>query len=294
MLDRKKIALALGHFDGVHKGHAKVISKCVEQARKHGLTSVAITFDGDLKGFLNHSNYSVVDTATEREIKLKSLGIDTVWGLKVNKGTLSMPKEKFLEMLYEKYDIKVFVCGLDFRFGLNAGGDINFLREYGAARGSKVVAVKTKKRALKKISTSTVKELLTNGKIEKANLLLGAPYQITGKVVSGRRIGHELGFPTANVSVASEKTPLKQGVYFATVTLDKEYRAIVNYGARPSFGLYDAVMEVHLLDFSGDLYGKELTVKFVKYLRNIIKFSDKTGLTNQLEKDRERAKRIKL
>ncbi|MBQ9104437.1 MAG: riboflavin biosynthesis protein RibF [Clostridia bacterium] len=294
MSGKLKVALALGHFDGVHKGHAKVIKECVKLARESGLTSVALTFDGDLKGYLSHSKYSLVDTGLERETKLKALGIDTVCHLKVDDSTLSMSKEQFLQSLVERFDIKVFVCGVDFKFGKNALGTVDYLKEFALKIGATVCVVEPENHLGEKISTTTIKTLLSNGEIEGANALLGLPYKLGGKVVDGRRIGRKMGFPTANIIVDKEKTPLKKGVYFGLIELDKTYRAIINYGARPSFNLYDTVMEVHIIDFNGDLYGKEITVSFIKYLRDTKKFNNKEELSIQLEKDLEIAKGIKL
>lgn len=294
MSDKLKVALALGLFDGVHIGHVKVIKQCVKKARKHRLFSVVLTFDGDLKGYLNKQPLKCVYTYNERQEKIKSLGVDVVHPLKVDETTLSKTAEEFLIELTEKYQVKYFVCGKDFRFGKNAEGNVKFLKNFAKRKGIKVKVVSPCVRGSKKISTTQVKELLSQGKLDKAKKLLGKNYSITGKVIGGRRVGSKLGFPTANVIVDKEKTPLKKGVYAGYVELNGVYKAIINYGGRPSFELYEPLMEVHIIDFNGDLYEKTITVNFVKFLRETIKFESIEELVEQLEKDVKNAKEIKI
>lgn len=294
MSDKIKAVLALGHFDGVHIGHVQVLKTCIEKAKERNAVSVALTFDGDLKGFLNGKKHGVIDTVCERENKIKSLGVETICRLQVDEKTLSETKREFLEELSEKYDVAAYVCGKDFRFGKNAEGDAEFLKEYAKENGSEVFVVDDQNVSGEKVSTTAVKKLLESGDVKKAKILLGAPFSVTGKVTGGRTVGRSMGFPTANIAVDKSKTRLKEGVYFGTVRLERVYRAIINYGARPSFGLYDEVIEVHLIDFSGDLYGKTISVEFMERLRDVIKFESKEELKKQLVKDETCARKIKL
>jgi riboflavin kinase/FMN adenylyltransferase len=191
-------------------------------------------------------------------------------------------------------NIIAYVCGEDYRFGKFGKGTVADLKRYADEKGQKVIVAQTELFEERKISTSYIKRILSKGNLEKANRLLETPYFITGTVYADRKMGHELGFPTLNININHEKHPLRDAVYAGHTYIDgKKHKVIINYGPRPTFDLTDRLVEAHVVDFEGDLYGKEIKLHFDSYMREIQKFSGKESLRRQLEKDLEYIKGIK-
>ncbi len=287
MLDKnQRVVIALGYFDCVHKGHRKVIGGAFALAEKLNAKPVVFTFDGNLKGAIKGEREKNVYTTTERMLMLREMGVNDVYCAPINKQFLGLEAKAFLDKINSELNIVGYVTGDDYRFGYKGKGDVEFLKDYATKNAQQVVVTNTETADGLRISTSLIKELLTNGDIKRANYLLDRNYSITGEVVKDRRVGTRLGFPTININVESQKHLIKNGVYYGNVIVDGiKYKAIINYGARPTFNLEEKVLEAHLIDFNGDLYGKTLTISFEGYLRDIVAFKDGIGLKEQLEKD---------
>ncbi len=287
MLDNnQKVVIALGYFDSVHKGHRKVITSAFALAEKLNAKPVVFTFDGNLKGTIKGETERNVYTTTERMLILSEMGVNDVYCAPINKQFLGLEAKAFLDKINSELNIVGYVTGDDYRFGYKGSGDVNFLKEYATKNAQQVVVTNTETADGLRISTSLIKELLINGDIKKANYLLDRNYSITGEVVKDRRVGTSIGFPTINICVENQKHLIKNGVYYGNVIVDGiKYKAIINYGARPTFNLEEKVLEAHLIGFNGDLYGKTLTVSFEGYLRDIVAFKNGIGLKEQLEKD---------
>ncbi len=283
--------MALGYFDCVHKGHKMVIESALSTAKERGAKLVVLTFSGNLRASLSGGEERAVYTLEERVKILKDLGADEVFVAPVNKTFLSMGKLAFLNLINKKYNILGYTCGEDYRFGKGGLGDIEYLKNYANSRAQSVEIIPDVLYNGQKISTTAIKELLKNGDIAGVNQRLSKNYSISGIVFGDRKVGSKLGFPTVNIKPAREKLKLKQGVYAGHITIDgKKYKAMINYGSRPTFGLDESLLEAHVIGFSGELYGRELTVYFDKFLRDIKKFSSKEELKKQLEKDLEGVK----
>lgn len=287
MLDKnQRVVIALGYFDCVHKGHRKVIRGAFALAEKLNAKPIVFTFDGNLKGAIKGEREKNVYTTTERMLMLREMGVNDVYCAPINKQFLGLEAKAFLDKINSELNIVGYVTGDDYRFGYKGKGDVEFLKDYATKNAQQVVVTNTETADGLRISTSLIKELLTNGDIKRANYLLDRNYSITGEVVKDRRVGTRLGFPTININVESQKHLIKNGVYYGNVIVDGiKYKAIINYGARPTFNLEEKVLEAHLIDFNGDLYGKTLTISFEGYLRDIIAFKDGNFLKAQLEKD---------
>ena len=287
MLDNNQsVVIALGYFDSVHKGHRKVIANAYTLAQQLNAKPIVFTFEGNLKGAISGKNEKSVYSLEERKIILNEMGVKEIYCAPVNKDFLSLSAKAFLDKLNLDLKIAGYVTGDDYRFGDKGCGDVEFLRAYAKANGQQVMVTNTQTADGLRISTSLIKELLSSGDIKKANYLLDRNYSITGEVVKDRRVGTKLGFPTVNVEVEKEKHLIKNGVYYGKVDVKgRLYKAIINYGARPTFNLKERVLEAHLIDFDGDLYGQTLTIYFEGYLRDIKAFNDSEALKNQLEKD---------
>ncbi|MBQ8197212.1 MAG: riboflavin biosynthesis protein RibF [Clostridia bacterium] len=294
LIGKTPTVIALGYFDSVHIGHQKVINKALTVAENLSAKTVVFTFNGDLKSALYGSLEGCVYTVNEREYILADLGVNEMLSAPVSKAFLSKGKRAFLNYINKNYDVKAYVCGNDYRFGNKGCGDVKYLKKYAKAHGQNVVIVDTVLSNGKKIATTEIKKLLINGEIEKANQLLGRAYSVTGTVFKDRSVGASLGFPTVNIGVSNEKLSFKKGVYAGHVYVDgKKHTAVINYGARPTFNLATSLIEGHILDYSGDLYGAELTIYFDYFLRDIIKFNSKEDLIERLKQDVDKVREKK-
>ena len=286
---RKKTVLCLGFFDSLHKGHLSVIEKAKEIAKNSGASVTVFSFSGNLKKVLYGKEERVVYLEKERLNLLKDMGIKNTYFMPVTKKYLSLSKNKFLDFLTKKFNISALVFGTDFRFGKNAEGDAEFIKQYAKDKNIKVAVLNLLSVNDKKVSTTLVKELLLGGEITAVNQLLGRKFSITGKVYKDRGVGTKIGFPTANVKYSYDKVSIKTGVYSGVaIVKGKEYKALINYGTRPTFGGNIPTLEVHLIDFSGNVYNKTITVFFNEFIRSEKKFSDVSELTSQIKKDLQR------
>lgn len=265
------VALLLGGFDGLHLGHRYLLSR----AKRSGLpVGIMTIFDG------KHTQ-SLFTEAERRDIFARN-GADFVFELPFSEIKALSPEE-FLNILQEKFPIKRFICGEDFRFGAQAAGTPAYIREWGqvCVESYPLVTVDGEK-----VSSTAIKKALSLGETERAKFLLEEDFFLLGEVVKDRQVGRTIGFPTANIFYPKEKFPLKVGVYETETEVDgKTYRGITNYGARPTFDNETVLTETYLDGFEGDLYGKTLKVGFKRFLRDIQKFERVELLQKQLETD---------
>ncbi len=288
MSDKKltPVVIALGYFDSVHLGHQKVINQARSLAKEKKAKTVVFTFKGNLKGALKGEKEKAVFTYSEREEFIKSLGVDEIYFAPTNKEFLSLSKLDFLDKLCSTYNIVGFVSGKDYRFGKFGEGDTEFLTNYAKEHNQTYLVVDTLSTDKEKISTTLIKKLLSEGDLAQANALLGRQYSVTGEVFEDRKVGRKIGFPTLNMKANKDKHQLKDGVYYGNITLNGvKYMAVINYGARPTFGLDEKLIEAHVIDFNGDLYGQTVTVFFSRFMRDVKKFSNEKSLSEQLKAD---------
>lgn len=293
MLDnlKKPTIIALGYFDSVHLGHQKLIKSARDYAIKNGCTLTVFTFMGNLKAKLNKTDDKCVYLPMERQRLLSDLGADVIYFAPTTKTFLSMGKLAFLNDLNRRFNIKGYFTGLDYKFGKQGKGNVEYLTDYANKNNQKHIVVDTFTFNDIKISTTLVKSALSAGDIGQANALLGRNYSVTGKVIKDRKVGTLIGFPTANILLEQDKFMLKDGVYFGKVQLfNKEYKTIINYGARPTFNLKNKLIEAHIIDFNGDIYNTEITLEFLGFLREIKKFENQEELKEQLRKDLNKIK----
>ncbi len=270
-------AMLLGGFDGLHVGHRQLLTR----AKASGLPVGVMTIAGG-------KSTDSLFTFREREDIFRRAGADFLFELPFDE-IKDLSGEEFLGLLVEKFSPKLFVCGEDFRFGAGAKGTPELIKQ---ATRVCVEVFPLVQFDGEKVSSTSVKKLLDSGKVESASALLGEDYFLIGEVVKDRQVGRTLGFPTANVLYPSDKYPLKKGVYETCVEADgKRYKGITNYGARPTFAESTVVAESHLDGFEGDLYGKEIKVSFVRFLREVRKFDTPQALRTQLKEDIGRVRR---
>lgn len=287
-----KTVIALGYFDSVHLGHVKVMTEAKKIANSLQAKTVIFTFEGNLKKAVTGKDEKCIFLSKERKEILKDFGFNDVYFAPATEDFLSMTGEEFLFFLNAKYDIVCYVCGADYKFGRSGGGNVEYLKEYAKRLGQQVKVVDTLYLNGEKVSTTLIKEYVKSGEIEKANGLIGRSFSVTGKVVKDRGIGKTIGFPTANVEFPIDKEMPRNAVYKGRTRVgESEYPSIINMGSRPTFGLDKPVLEVNLIGFDGDLYGKEITVYFDGYLREIKKFDDVEELKAQLEVDKNNVRK---
>ena len=263
-------AMLLGGFDGLHAGHRLLLSRAKESGFPVGVMTII--------GCKEESIF----TFQEREEIFKNAGVDFVFELPFEE-IKDMSPEAFLQKLTEEFNPKLFICGEDFRFGAKAKGTPEMIKQ---ATHVRVEVLPLLEMDGEKVSSRQIKSLLSQGEIGKANQMLSSPFFLMGEVVKDRQIGRTIDFPTANIAYPIGKFPLKKGVYETRVLLNgKTYKGITNYGARPTFDNETITTETYLDGFDGDLYGKILTVQFIKYLRDVKKFESVEELKIQLQKD---------
>lgn len=285
--------VALGNFDGIHLGHRKIVENCVQKAREEGLVSLVWSFrrhpEHILKG--NFSSGNII-SLRDKEAILKELGIDHLFLEDFERVRDFSPEEFCEKILIRQLSARFVFCGFNFRFGKNGSGDAAFLKNYLGAKGITVIAEEPVCLGGFPVSSTRIRALLAEGEMEAVKTLLGRPYSIRFPVLHGKRLGRTIGFPTLNQVFPEEYVTPKKGVYAVRVTFDgREYFGVCNVGSRPTVDDDDRVIaETHLLDFSGELYGKEVRVEFHRFLRAETKFSSLEELKLQIGKDREKAR----
>ena len=287
----KKTIYALGYFDGVHLGHRALLSACREAAEEHGCKSGAVTFLGHPERLLTGIAIPLINTNEDREEMLLS-AVDTVVELTFTESLMAMPWQDFIEMLLRDHGAAGFVCGSDFRFGWKGAGTAQLLADFCKEQGCSCTVVPEQTVKGIRVSSTHIRTLLEEGKMEEAAQFLGHRHILSGTVTRGRQLGRTIGVPTANLNYPEELVQLKKGVYACTVQADgKQYMAVTNVGTRPTVGGSHITAESFLLDFSGDLYGKQITVEFYEFLRPEQKFSSLEELKDQIQNDRKTVKK---
>lgn len=289
------VFLAIGVFDGVHLGHRAVLMRTLEDARAAGGTAVAVTFDPHPAKVLRPERAPRLLTAHAHKLQLiRALGIETVLAIPFTAEFAVMPPEDFVVALHEACRPLREICvGHQWCFGRNRAGTLTLLGEMGRKLGFTEVGVPAVELDGLPISSTVIRHAVRDGELGLAERLLGRPYAILGTVVEGRKLGHALGFPTANLAAHNEQFP-PDGVYAATARLGgRSLRAVVNLGSRPTIDAAgERTLEIHLLDFDGDIYGEDIEVAFRTLLRAEEKFPDVEALKAQIARDVERAREV--
>ena len=289
--------LAIGVFDGVHRGHQAVISTSAKHAQSANGTPVVVTFDPHPMKVLRPREAPHLLTATQRKIRLiRQLGVQHLLVIKFDKAFAATAPEDFVQQLVtHSKPLREICVGHEWSFGKGRRGNLALLRKLGAQFDFHVVGIPAVTLPNgEPVSSTAIRHAVEAGDLAKAAEMLGHQYTILGTVVRGERLGKKIGFPTANLSAHSEQFP-PNGVYFAQATLDGViYPGVVNLGYRPtvSSGKSERVLEIHLLDFDHEIYGKDVEVRFVRYLRPEQKFENLDALVRQIEFDVQQARQL--
>ena len=291
----KKSIILIGNFDGVHLGHQKLFKLAQLYKKKHKLKIGVINFDPMPKMYFNKSLKNFKITSVHQKLKLlNQLKVDFIITKKFNKNFSKVKSINFIkEILYKKLNCKFLFVSNNFRFGNKREGDVKLLINHEKNYDYKVVNPKPVIKNKKTVSSTLIRNFLENGNLDKANKFLGRQWTVDGVVQKGRQIGKKIGFPTCNIDIKDYVLALP-GVYAVRVLWknnSKEFKGIANLGYRPTFNQRKILLEVHLFNFSGNLYNKHLSVQFLKFIRKEKKFKNVIQLRNQIKSDLRIAKK---
>ncbi|CAH1197776.1 Bifunctional riboflavin kinase/FMN adenylyltransferase [Paenibacillus plantiphilus] len=288
--------LAIGHFDGVHRGHQNVIRRAVEAARVAGLQSAVMTFHPHPKEVLGQGEQYVtcLTPLDEKVERFRRLGVDIVYVVHFDIAFAAVSPSEFVDDVLRPLAVKKAIVGFDFSFGSRGAGKTDTLR----ALGQPDIAVEIVEPLMlndRKVSSTHIREALAEGQPETAEQLLGEPYAIRGTVVHGEGRGRTIGYPTANIEPEAAYVMPRQGVYAIMAEVKgKRISGVLNIGVKPTFHdqLPKPVMEAHLFDFNSDLYGQSLTIRFISFLRKEKKFGSIDELIAQINSDALQAREV--
>ncbi|MCX7746895.1 MAG: bifunctional riboflavin kinase/FAD synthetase [Clostridia bacterium] len=286
--------VGLGNFDGLHIGHMALVNTLISESRLNGLDPIVYTFTKHPENILRKKLFTPLLIPKEKKIQLLSeMPLSFLCFDEFDERFSRMKPETFVkDILVAKLKAKLAVAGFDYRFGFKGEGDAKLLKELGKVYNFKVVIIPPVKLEDKIISSTLIRENVAKGKMDDVFKLLGRHFSIMGEVEKGRRIGNTIGFPTANLNPEGYLILPHDGVYITRTLLDgKRYDSVTNIGNNPTFeGLSKPVVETHLLDFEGDIYGKKIEVFFISKIRGEKKFDGKDELVKQIRKDVKKAK----
>jgi riboflavin kinase/FMN adenylyltransferase len=284
----------MGNFDGIHRGHQEIFRTLKREAEEEGGTPLVITFfPHPLKVLFPDRAPKLITSLEDRIELIEACGIHHVLCLPFTEAFATWDPERFVrDILIEKIGTKKVLVGEDFRFGKNRAGDITFLQEKGEPYGYTVQKIHPVEVDGLEVSSTRIRQFIQNGHIRESTAMLGRPYSISGKVVSGERRGKTLGFPTANLATEAELLP-PNGVYAVWVNPGGDRRpSVASLGIKPTFSGTQFTIEAHVFDFDEDIYGRPLKMEFVEWLRAERSFPNAQALVEQIHLDAKQARQI--
>jgi riboflavin kinase/FMN adenylyltransferase len=281
--------LSFGNFDGVHRGHQYLLAQVVEEAKKRSTEAVAVTFSPHPQFIVQGKEPSAIFTLAEKLQKIQAQGVDECIIHPFDIQTSRLDPQDFVHLVMRSIQPQLVILGYDFRFGKGGGGDFFLFEEIASEYQCEVRQSKPFSENDQPVSSSRIRKLLEHHDLQQANTLLGSRYAVQGKVIKGKKLGRELGFPTANLD-CSKMPLLPEGIYGAWVNgagFSEPRLAAVSYSTNPTVNTEEThpVLEVYILDFSGDLYGQLLEVEFDHWIRDSIRFADLDELKKQMQSD---------
>lgn len=290
----KNTVITIGTFDGVHKGHQKILKRIIDIAKSRNGKSILITFYPHPRFVLQPGNkdLKLLNTLDEKIRLLENFGLDNLVVAPFSKGFSQMPALAYIkDFLVENFHPNTIVIGYDHHFGINRSGDIALLKEYQKIFQFQVEQISKETIEDIAISSTKIRKALLAGDIETSTHLLGHPYQLSGYVIKGEQIGRTLGFPTANIQLTvNYKLIPKTGVFAVLINVQgKAYKGMLNIGFRPTVEGNSKTIEVNIFDFNKDIYGEEISITLVKRLRDEKKFKNLEALKKQITSDKKEA-----
>ena len=293
IVNMDRTAVALGNFDGVHLGHQELIRETVEQAGKDGVKSAVFTFANHPSGLIPGVKAVKSILSDERKAELiEELGVDILIDVPFTEELRDLEAEDFVrEMLVGRMNVKDAFCGYNYQFGARAFGTAEILEMFGNKYGFNVFEMPPFEIEGHVVSSSLIRLLIEKGYVSRIKTYMGRHYEIEGEVVVGNRLGKKLGFPTSNLNLNETMAAPPNGVYTTyCVYGGVRYPSITNVGIKPTVGDFDKNVETHIFDFDKELYGKHITVEFLKKMRDEQKFDSLDELSAQIVRDCESAR----
>lgn len=281
------LLLSIGVFDGVHVGHRAVLRSLVDQ-RRPGTLAAALTFERHPQAFLHPGEAPKAITTTDEKVNLlDGCGLDVLFLLPFDERIAGLEAHAFLrDVLVERLHVKLLVVGENWRFGKERGGDVELARAVLPPLGCRFEAATLMERDGESVSSSRIRALIEERRFASADALLGSEYTVSGTVTYGDGRGHLLGYPTANLAMPPEKLIPTDGVYGAIARHDGTDRtAVVSIGSKPTFGGGATVVEAHLLDYSGSIYGQQIALRKWRFIRDQMRYDGAAALVRQIDRD---------
>ena len=281
--------ISIGNFDGMHKGHIELVKENVRIAKENNLVPTVLTFDQMPEEYFKANDFFRLMEMSDKYKVFEKLGVEQVFVIPFDKSFSEINENVFIkEILIEKLSLKYLIVGKDFKFGYKRMGNIELLQKYSELGGYNLLSLDLVKISSDKISSRDIRILIKNGKIKEANQLLAVPFSLSGKVIHGEKRGRRLGYPTANIEIY-KSYPIN-GIFLVNILFeDKKLFGLASWGNKPTFSGLDHVLEVNILDFESDIYGKQLKVIFIDKIRDQIKFDNQDELIEQMNKDKKTA-----
>jgi riboflavin kinase/FMN adenylyltransferase len=281
--------ISIGNFDGMHKGHIELVKETVRIAKENNLVPTVLTFDQMPEEYFKANDFFRLMEMSDKYKVFEKLGVEQVLVIPFDKSFSEINENIFIkEILIEKLSLKYLIVGKDFKFGYKRMGNIELLQKYSELGGYNLLSLDLVKISSDKISSRDIRILIKNGKIKEANQLLAVPFSLSGKVIHGEKRGRRLGYPTANIEIY-KSYPIN-GIFLVNILFeDKKLFGLASWGNKPTFSGIDHVLEVNILDFESDIYGKQLKVIFIDKIRDQIKFDNQDELIEQMNKDKKTA-----
>ena len=278
--------IALGNFDGVHRGHIELISKAIENAKKLNIKSSLLLFNEHTDNLVKVGEKDIITTNKTKFEILENLGVDIIYLINFTREFMSYSPIKFLDdFLAKNLKIKGVVVGYDYTYGYKKSGDVKFLKENKNLFES-VEVIEQISYNDEKISSSLIRNLIEDGNIKDANFLLSRPYKLIGKIIHAKGLGKKMGYPTANLELIDNFVIPKFGVYDTDIIIKgKKYRASTNIGTNPTVEHDGITIEAHILDFNEDIYGEIVELELLDFVRPELKFNSLEELFDQIAKD---------
>jgi len=279
--------ISIGNFDGMHKGHIELVKETVRIAKENNLVPTVLTFDQMPEEYFKANDFFRLMEMSDKYKVFEKLGVEQVFVIPFDKSFSEINENIFIkEILIEKLSLKYLIVGKDFKFGYKRMGNIELLQKYSELGGYNLLSLDLVKISSDKISSRDIRILIKNGKIKEANQLLAVPFSLSGKVIHGEKRGRRLGYPTANIEIY-KSYPIN-GIFLVNILFeDKKLFGLASWGNKPTFSGIDHVLEVNILDFESDIYGKQLKVIFIDKIRDQIKFDNQDELIEQMNKDKK-------
>lgn len=281
-------AVALGSFDGVHLGHQALIKMTIRKADELNIKSAVFTFSNHPKELLpNVNEVKNILYKSEKERIMEELGVEYLFDVPFTEEIMTLNPERYIsDLLIKKCNAQVICCGFNHRFGYKAKGDIEFLKENSKRLGYDVLIMEPFYVEDNLVSSSLIRTLIASGQVERCPSYMGRYYAVEGEVVVGNCLGKSLGFPTSNLIIDENMVTPPNGVYATHCTYNgKRYKSVTNVGIKPTVGEFEKNVETHIFDFDMELYGKRITVEFLKKMRDEVKFDSLTELSEQIVRD---------